>query len=211
MKKLSLKICEILKNSINNVGYATLVVPGGASPIELFSFLIDIQLDWSKIFIIPVDDRKVSQDDINSNIFLIKKHLHIGNANQAELLSLNDQKEKILKLKRPFDVVVLGMGQDGHFASLFPDMIDHKKAFSINHSPAIISTGKKGSPFIERTSMNLSLILDSKFCCLILSNDDKVEVFKKSVLNKSSPVYYLINQNINKVHLVINGKLKNDH
>ncbi len=211
MEELSLKICGILKKSINKVGYATLVVPGGSSPIELFSFLIHNQLDWSKIFIIPVDDRKVSQDDINSNIFLLKKHLHIGNANQAELLSLNDQQETILKLKRPFDVVVLGMGEDGHFASLFPDMISNKKAFSIKKSPEIISTGKKGSPLIERTSMNLSLILDSKFCFLILSNNDKVEVFEKSVSNKSSPVYYLINQNINKVHLVINGKIKNDH
>ena len=177
MNEITSKIAQVLNSSVGEKGYSTLVVPGGSSPKELFKNLKRQKIDWSKTIVIPVDDRKVSEDDINSNIRLIKNTFLTGKLEKTKMLSINDQCQEILDLKRPFDVVVLGMGNDGHFASLFPDMIDEKNAFSLTSNPEIIHTNKKGNPLINRTSMNLSLILESKFCCLILSDEKKVKIF----------------------------------
>ena len=118
---------------------------------------------------------------------------------------------EILKLKRPFDVMVLGMGIDGHFASLFPDMISDKNALNLSSQPEIINTHVKGTPAFKRITMNLSMILESNFCCLILDGDDKINVYKNSIFDKSVPVYYLINQNKIKIHIIKNGIIENEN
>ena len=55
------------------------------------------------------------------------------------------------------------------------------------------------------------MILESNFCCLILGDDDKINVYKNSIFDKSVPVYYLINQNKIKIHIIKNGIIENEN
>ena len=68
-----------------------------------------------------------------------------------------------MKIDTPFDIVLLGLGSDGHFASLFPAQIENNQAFDVNASPAIIiSTRESGLPELQKISMNLSMLLDTQ-------------------------------------------------
>ena len=65
------------------------------------------------------------------------------------------------------------MGEDGHFASLFPDMINQNEAFDLNASPKILITPPQGNPFIPRITMNLSLIMESLNIILLVKGKAK--------------------------------------
>ena len=122
-------ISDKLKLAIDKKGTATFVVSGGTSPLKLFEDLSKIDLPWNKVQITLVDDRLVNKNHIHSNQKLINDHLLKNKAKLANFIPLS---EKIIKSKiiiTPFDVNLLGMGEDGHFASLFPDMINNFNLF----------------------------------------------------------------------------------
>ena len=125
-------ISDKLKLAIAKKGNATFVVSGGNSPLKLFDNLSKIDLPWNKVQITLVDDRLVDKNHIHSNQKLITDHLLKNKAKLANFIPLS---EKIIKSKiilTPFDVNLLGMGEDGHFASLFPDMIKNFNSFDLN-------------------------------------------------------------------------------
>ena len=100
--------------------------------------------------------------------------------------------------KKPFDITLLGMGQDGHFASLFPDMINHNEAFDLNESPKILITPPQGNPYLPRITMNLSLIMKSINIVLLIKGKAKQDIFNKAKKDEDLPIHYLIkNRNKN--------------
>ena len=96
------------------------------------------------------------------------------------------------KFKKPFDVTLLGMGEDGHFASLFPDMINQNEAFDLNASPKILITPPQGNPLISRITMNLSLIMESLNIILLVKGKAKQNIFEKAQKEKKLPIHHLI-------------------
>ena len=121
---LSQSIAASLSASINLNGYASFVVCGGKSPLPLYDNLSKKDLDWSKVSIFLGDDRVVPSNHSDSNNHLIHLHLLKNNASSASFYPLNDSKIAIEDIRRPFDVVLLGLGDDGHFASLFPAQLN---------------------------------------------------------------------------------------
>ena len=198
------KITASLATAIAERGKASFVVPGGSSPFGIFSALVNGDysafVNWSKVTITLVDDRLVPNDHQDSNHKLIRSQLLVGPVAAAQLLPLTaDGFDK--KIDLPFDVMLLGMGSDGHFASLFPSMVG-KAAMTLSTVPAIIETGPQGNPLWPRISMNLSMILRSRLVVLLVRGPGKKDVLDAAKTDRSLPVHHLISQTVKSVQIV---------
>jgi len=132
-KALATDVAEMLHDAISERGMASLAVSGGSTPKLFFEALSETAIDWSKVLVTLVDDRVVPPDHDRSNEKLVYSHLLTNAALKAKFVPLwSDMSDKVETLAeharssidhiaRPFDVVVLGMGTDGHTASFFPE------------------------------------------------------------------------------------------
>ena len=122
---------DILRGAIAARGAATLVVSGGSTPRRFFQALSAQSLDWSRVSIALADERRVPDDSPRSNAKLVRETLLQGEAAKAAFAPLADSRlpadqelaaanARIARLSLPADLVVLGMGDDGHTASWFP-------------------------------------------------------------------------------------------
>ena len=197
---LSQSIAASLSASINLNGYASFVVCGGSSPLLLYDNLSNKDLDWSKVSIFLGDDRVVPSDHQDSNNYLIQLHLLKNNASSASFYPLNDSKITIKDIRRPFDVVLLGLGNDGHFASLFPAQLNNALVFDAYASPSIIVSDQDlGSPSHKRISMNLSMLIDAKRCILLVPNSDKRKIVERAYKDNQLPLHFLLTQERTKI------------
>ena len=203
MKNLSEQIFDILKLAIKKRGTASFVVSGGSSPVKIFNELSLTDLDWSKVIITLVDDRLVDKFHNDSNEKLVFENLLINKASNSNFVSLCNSPQDILNINRPFDVMLLGMGEDGHFASLFPQLIKtHSSYFEPSSTPEIIHTEPMGSPCHKRVSMNLSMILQFNNVFLLIPNKKKLEVYEQAKNDKKLPLYFLLNQKNTTINIV---------
>ncbi len=199
LQSLSGSIANSLKNGIKINGSASFVVCGGKSPLPLYKCLSRIELDWSKISIFLGDDRVVCSEHEDSNVNLIKKNLLINHASKASFHELNVS-NTMQQINHPFDVVLLGLGSDGHFASLFPAQLNLNNAFDVNAPPdLIISEQPLGSPSYHRISMNLSLLLNTNRCILLVTNSDKRRIVEQAYTDDQLPLHFLLTQDKSKI------------
>jgi 6-phosphogluconolactonase len=197
MNNNSARIHSILSNAIKNKGSASFIASGGSSPVPIFNDLSTSNLDWANIEVTLVDDRSVNKSHADSNEKLLNDNLFVNKASNASFISLKSDPSEVYKINQPFDLMLLGMGEDAHFASLFPSMINTNiEYFNIDSKPEIIYTEPMGSPLHERISMNLAMILNSKNIILLVSNAKKLDVLTKAKTNKNLPLYYLFNQKL---------------
>ncbi|MHC8365664.1 6-phosphogluconolactonase [Pseudomonas sp. ZT5P21] len=180
---LALKVVKQLSDAIDARGTATLVVSGGRSPVAFFQNLAKQKLDWSKVFVTLADERWVPVEHADSNAGLLKRYLLQGPAAQAQFLSLYsatanleqaaEQADRLLTELPPIDVLILGMGDDGHTASLFPN--------SPNLADALKSDGTRRcwpmlAPTVphQRLTMSRALLASAKHTVLSISGQSKL-------------------------------------
>ncbi len=123
-------IADGLREAIARSGQARLAVAGGTTPADTYRRLSSLALDWPNVTIVPTDERWVEPSSPDSNQRFLHETLLQGPAAAARFIPLwSDAATPEAAAARaasqvaavdPFDVVVLGMGEDGHFASLFP-------------------------------------------------------------------------------------------
>ncbi len=194
-------IIKNLSSNIKKYQTASIAVPGGTSPIKTFNELSKQKLDWSKIQITLVDDRLVEQENEHSNQKLIKDCLLKNEATKSNFFPLKKNLLTEDKFKFPLNVCILGIGNDGHFASLFPNMIRSTDSFDPNTKADINEIKATGNPFLPRITMNLPLILSSKLIILLIKGKMKQEVLRDAYTNKNIPLYYLLNNRKKNLHI----------
>ena len=124
-------IQSIVLKAISKRGRATLLLSGGSTPINLYKKLASVDLEWDKVVIGLVDERYVPTTSEFSNERMIRETLMIGNAEKSKLIGMvkyaNDSAKNIEHILKDYekhfssiDFCLLGMGGDGHTASLFP-------------------------------------------------------------------------------------------
>lgn len=129
---LAKDVAERLGKAVAAKGQAVLAVSGGSTPKLFFPALSRQRIDWSKVIVTLVDERFVPETSQRSNAALVKNGLLVNDAAAARFIGLYHDAddvgaaarlagEKLSDLPWPIDVVVLGMGTDGHTASFFPD------------------------------------------------------------------------------------------
>ncbi len=187
----SKRIVGILQSAIENDGKASLLVSGGRTPIPMFKLLAEQDLDWSKVSISLVDDRWVSEADDASNAKTVKAHLLQGKAAKAHFVGLkmaaddaaeavSECTQNLADFKRPFDVLILGMGEDGHTASLFPCSAQIKAGLDLSTDAEYIAVQPTSAPH-QRMSLTLKAILNSQNLFLHLTGDSKKTVLEKAL------------------------------
>ena len=152
MKPINL-MQNVMAQNLAKKGKVSLALSGGSSPVELYRLLSSVEFDWARVNITLIDDRLVPADHPDSNQRLISETLHQNNAADAAFIPLADWPYNEIA-----DIAVLGMGNDGHFASLFPSMLGQSQAFDPAAHPAIIRTPPQGIPKHPRITMNLAMI-----------------------------------------------------
>lgn len=188
LSALAVEVARILTAAIGSRGRASLVVSGGKSPIGFFESLRTQQLDWARVSITLADERWVAPSDADSNEKLVRDHLlkeaaaaahfsGLKNAAATPELGAAEAWRSVARIARPFDVVILGMGDDGHTASLFPHSPNLSAAIDPAAAPACIGMVAPTQP-AARMSLNLAALLDSRSIVLLLNGDAKWQVYE---------------------------------
>ena len=186
-RELATRIAETLRAAIAARGTASLIVSGGKSPIKLFESLRTQALDWSRVCLGLADERWVEPSDPASNERLVREHLLKDAAAAARFSGLKNAAptpdlgavsawETFARVPRPFDMVILGMGDDGHTASLFPHSPNLARALNPAAAAGCIGMWSPTAPQ-ARLSLNLSALLDSRRIVLMLAGEPKWQVY----------------------------------
>ncbi len=165
-------IATQLASAIAARGHASLVVSGGHSPADLFEQLSTHVLDWGRASIGLADERWVEPSDIDSNERFVREGLLRGRAASANFVGLKNPAPSpelgaaaawsaSARIPRPADVTVLGIGDDGHTASLFPGSPHLKNALDLDAPAGCVGMWSPSTPH-ARLSLNLRALLDSR-------------------------------------------------
>jgi 6-phosphogluconolactonase len=176
-----------LAQAIAQRGQASLVVSGGKSPLKMFQSLSARPLDWSRVSIALADERWVAPTEAGSNEKFVRDNLLRGPAAAARFAGLKNAApspdlgavsawETFARVPRPFDITVLGMGDDGHTASLFPGSPNLPAALNPSAAAGCIGMWAPTEPH-ARLSLNLSALLDSRLIYVFISGEDKLRTF----------------------------------
>ncbi|EDL49389.1 6-phosphogluconolactonase [Erythrobacter sp. SD-21] len=164
-------------------GPLTITVPGGSTPFPIIAKLLEADLDWSRLVVWPGDDRIVPEDHHASNAGKLRALFEPAG---AEVVTLT-----IMEQVPHFDLAWLGMGADGHIASLFPNTdpkLDEPRSI-IRLTPDPLPPE---APF-DRISLTLPAILDSDAIAFVIRGKDKRAVFDEAAGGKSDlPVARLL-------------------
>jgi 6-phosphogluconolactonase len=197
-----------LQRAIDARSRASLVLPGGRSPAAFLRELAKLPLDWSRIWITLTDERWVDTTSDDSNERLLREHLLSGLASQAHFIplktsatlpgdALTDRGDALAAMPHPFDVVVIGMGEDGHIASLFPEALGLAEALHPEGAALLAAVDPPVAAY-ERITLTLAAMLDSHWILLPIKGETKLHAYAEAMAGASPlqrPVAALLRQN----------------
>lgn len=191
------EIAAHLTEAVAARGRASLVVPGGSTPKLLFAALSCRPAPWDRVFVTLTDERWVSPRDPASNERLVRELLLQGLARAAKFVGLKttattaeeaigDVEARLAVLPRPFDVVVMGMGEDGHFASLFPGAAGLAAALEPKGLSQCVAIRPPAAPH-ERMSLTLAALAEARHLYLYATGPTKRAVIDRASSKETRP------------------------
>jgi len=188
--QLANNVADILSKAIAIRGKASIAVSGGSTPKGFFKALSQVDLPWQKVTITLADERWVDINDEASNTRLVHENLLQNKAQQAnffhlkqgeELCSetLNDLNLAAKTSLLPLDVLILGMGEDGHTASLFPCSEQIEKGLSLDNTDALMKVMPQTAPH-QRITFTFSHLIQSKNIFLHVAGEGKQRVLAQA-------------------------------
>ena len=174
---------------------ASLVATGGRSPGPVYDRLCQADLDWAHVAVTLSDERHVDVNSPQSNARLLRERLFVGPAAAARFLPLTDYAEPALAKLMPFDAVVLGMGEDGHIASLITGSPVLAHAMDPD-GPALTAESPAGfgSPPVARITLTLAALLQSRAIFLLIAGEAKRQVVVDAEAGADLPVGAILSQ-----------------
>ena len=211
-REAAARIPAALRKRLDKQSAASLVVSGGTTPVQCFHELAQHDLDWQRVGVIASDERWLPGDHDDSNEKLIRDEFLVDKAANAELLpfyaaheSVEERAASLDKILRfapfPFASSLLGMGTDGHFASLFPDADNLKEGLDLEGEKLCIAVSTAASPY-ARISLTLAALSRSDEIVLLFFGDEKRDVYEEAKKdNDRYPVSRLLRQKRAPVHI----------
>jgi 6-phosphogluconolactonase len=204
---LAAQIAASLEDGLRAGRGVSLVVSGGRSPTALFDELSKLALDWQRVWITLTDERWIPSTSDDSNEHLVRAHLLRNAAAHANFIGMMNAApdpdaaaatswSRIAQLARPFDYVLLGMGDDGHTASLFPQSPALAAALDPLQPPGCVGMTAPVAPH-ARLSLNLSALLDSRRIGLLILGAGKLATYERALVSgapEEMPVRALLRQ-----------------
>lgn len=215
-RALATAVAASLQNGLQQRGRASLIVPGGRTPIAFLDQLAAQPLGWSEVTVSLSDERLVPVDHGDSNEGLVRRHLLQGAAASARFISLLRAdlsrgvqpamaEGALVAMPRPFDAVVLGMGEDGHTASLFPGAPGALEALDAAGPQQVALIRPAGTPY-ARVSLTLRALLDTRAVMILIEGESKRAAIERAVDSDpaSRPIAAFLQQMSVPVHLYYN-------
>jgi len=196
-------LADRVESRLRADAHATLVVSGGTTPVDCFRALASMPLRWAQVDIFLSDERWVEPDSRDSNEGLARKHLLIEAATAARLVPVfaADQSlearcaeldAEIRALPAPFAAALLGMGDDGHFASLFPDAANLDRGLDPAGETRCLAIDTAASP-VRRLSLTLAALANSDEILVLIFGAEKRRVLERAQRgDKAYPVASLL-------------------
>ena len=195
------QVAGALRDAVESRGRASLLVPGGRTPVPLFRALRSRALPWQQIGIGLTDERWVASDHPDSNARLVSTELLADAAAAARFVPLhNDAATAAQGAARswlcladllPFDVVVLGMGEDGHFASLFPQSPGIGAALDVTATPGCVAMRAPSAP-MDRISLNMAAFGGARRLFLFITGHSKLALIRAAGKRAMLPIDALL-------------------
>ncbi len=190
---LAEEIASRLTLGVEARGSASFVASGGTTPGPVFERLSAMALAWDRVQVTASDERWVGPEDSASNQALVRRTLLQGPGAAARYIPLKNDAPTpeagqaaahwaIAALPRPFDVTLLGMGTDGHTASLFPGAEGLQAALDLSDptlARAVRPLAAAGST--ERVSLTLRALLDSRWIAILIRGQDKLDAYQRAM------------------------------
>jgi len=185
---LAEKLVKGLDARLSSNAQASIAISGGSTPKGLFKALSLRDINWSLVDVTLIDDRVVPEDHQDSNEKLAKENLLINFASEAKFHSLlasvadgSDIRElSELDIAWPLSVAILGMGNDGHTASWFPDAPELQEALCPSDSQTLMYTHPKAAPH-KRATLTLPAVLNSDLVIVHICGEDKKAVLEQAL------------------------------
>ena len=198
-------IAAALAEGLARGGRASMVATGGSSPVGAYRRLSRSPIDWPRVEITLSDERWTPPDGPDSNERMVREHLLTGPASAARFEALwsnaptpeaaAERADPLIAAMAPFDTVLLGMGEDGHFASLFPGSPMLAQGLDADGPRSCIAVPAAApAPPQPRISLTLRALLQARSIVLLISGDTKRRTVEAALDGADLPVRRLLKQ-----------------
>jgi 6-phosphogluconolactonase len=186
----------IIESAVDARGASLIAVPGGSTGPAIFTKLVGQKLPWKKVTVIPTDDRLVPMEDERSNVRALAKAFLPAGARVIPIaadipdyrLAGNSADARLQDLPWPPDLVWLGMGKDGHTASIFagPDLQDALDAPKARRAIGVMPDPLPPEAPVARVTLTRAAILSARTVLITITGEEKRAILEQAIADGQS-------------------------